>query len=333
MKEINSAFASLLRRPLCDVSGLDIFQCMSREDSDSICEVLRACMEERAEVRIRHSLALGGLRRDIETIVFPVLNSETGLVARLIGRHRMIAPENLDDDEPSAPAPVKPDLASIQEDIQQRIASELHNSTCQYLIAASLGLVRVRSCVGATDGVRKLCDDVDASIDRALREIRALTYLLYPQEVMAEGLKATIECYVRGFAARTALRVRTSIDDGVDRLPYDGQRSLLRIVQEGLANVFRHARATEVEILFQSTGGQFRLTISDNGRGFPARHLKRGGRTVSLGVGIPAMRERLARLGGSLEIRSDPNISGTMLCAVFPLLNATRHRRPLPLQS
>ena len=194
--------------------------------------------------------------------------------------------------------------------------------------------MRVRTCLGTAGGVERLCDDVDASIDQALREIRSLTYLLHPQNLMAAGLKATIECYAHGFAARTTLRVGIGIDARIDRLPYESQRSLLRVVQEGLTNIFRHAKATEVKIVVAATDGRFRLTISDNGRGFPVHRAKRGSGTISMGVGIPAMRARLAQLGGSLEIRSDPERSGTMLCAVFPFSNeAKRRKRRSPLQS
>jgi two-component system NarL family sensor kinase len=328
---MDRACAALLRLPSGNVSGLGIFQCWSSEDSESICEVLRTCVEDKVEVRIHHSLTLGGLRREVETIVFPVTEPEKGVIALLVGRHRIL-PEEFDQDESDEPAGLADDLASMREDVQQRIASELHDSTCQHLVAASLGLVRIRTCAGPANGVDRLCEIVDASIDRALREIRSLSYLMHPQDVVAEGLKATIECYACGFAARTALHVQTDIDAGVDRLSYDIQRSLLRVVQEGLANIFRHAKATQVKLLAKVTGEQFQLTLSDNGSGFPAHSDKRSGGTM-MGVGIPAMRSRLAHLGGSLEIRTSPESSGTMLYAVFPLPSeAKRRRRRLPLQ-
>jgi two-component system sensor histidine kinase UhpB len=197
-------------------------------------------------------------------------------------------------------------------------------------------MMRIRGGVGSADGFERLCNEVDASIDQAVREIRSLTYLLHPQGVMAQGLKATIECYAHGFAARTSLRVCIGIDASVDRLSYESQRSLLRVVQEGLTNVFRHAKATEVKIAVDATNGQFRLTISDNGRGFPVRQAKSGNGAMSMGVGIPAMRARLKQLGGTLEIRSDPETPhfGTTLCAVFPhRVEAKRRKRRLPLQS
>lgn len=334
---INHAFEALLGMSSREVPGLDIFHCLGSEDSESVCEVLQACLAEGSEVRIHHSLTLGGFRRNVETIVVPILDPVAGAVVRLIGRHRIL-PQEFPADELDETAELRGSisLASVQEDIQQRIGSELHDSTCQHLVAASLGMMRIRTCLGTTDGLERLCDDVDASIDEALREIRSLTYLLHPQNLMAQGLKATIECYAYGFAARTSLRVGINIDASVDRLPYESQRSLLRVVQEGLTNIFRHAKATEVKIAVDATNGQLRLTISDNGRGFPVRHAKDVNGAMTMGVGIPAMRARLKQLGGTLEIRSDPETlhSGTTLCAVFPYcVEAKRRKRRSPLQS
>ncbi|WP_284262161.1 sensor histidine kinase [Bradyrhizobium iriomotense] len=211
-------------------------------------------------------------------------------------------------------------LVSLQERIQQRIASDLHDSTCQHLIAASLGLMRLRTCLNDQAGAARLCDEIDASIDEALREIRAFAYLLHPQNLTVDGLKATIERYSRGFAARTSLHVTTRISPDIDRLSRDKQHSLLRVIQEALTNVFRHAKATEVKIAVASSGSHFQLTVSDNGRGFPTDRAKSGTRTVRMGVGIPAMRARLQQIGGTLDIQSDSvaRHSGTTLLAVFP---------------
>ena len=318
---INQAFEALLGISSREAPGLDISHCLGWEDSEAVCEVLQACLAEEAEVRIRHNLTLGGLRRNIETIVVPIVEPAGGVIVRLIGAHRILlkdSPEDAPDETTDVRNYVS--LASIQDGIQQRIASELHDSTCQHLVAASLGLVRIRTLLGSANGRESLCDQVVASIDEAMREIRSLTYVLHPQALMAEGLKATIECYAHGFAARTTLRVTLGIDASVDRLSHESQHSLLRIVQEGLTNVFRHAHATEVSILTDVTDGTFRLTIGDNGRGFPVRRANDGADARSMGVGIPAMRARVQQLGGRLEIQSDPTSphSGTTLCVMFP---------------
>ncbi|QAU46393.1 diguanylate cyclase [Bradyrhizobium guangzhouense] len=329
---INPALESHLGVSSEDIRETDVSDCMSRDDARSVCEALCACLAEGSEVRIRHRLAFGGQLRNMETTVVPVVDPTAGGVVRLIGGHR-IAPGKafesvtgvIDD------AHTGFNLASIQEDIQQRIASDLHDSTCQHLIAASLGLMRIRLNLGDPAEAERLCGEIDTSIDEALREIRAFAYLLHPQNLTIDGLKATIEQYAGGFAARTSLRVVTRIVDDVDRLPHETQCSLLRVIQEALTNVFRHAKATEVKIVVDATDSHFRLTISDNGRGLWADRAKQGARAISIGVGIPAMRARLEQIGGSLDISSDQAAprSGTVLCAAFPhgLTTNRRSRR------
>ncbi|MCK1655589.1 PAS domain-containing protein [Bradyrhizobium sp. 149] len=326
---INPAFELRLGVSSEDIREMDVSNCLGRDDARAVSEALRACFAEGTEVRIRHRLAFGGQRQTMETTIVPIMDAAAAGAVRLIGSHR-VAPNGLLENavERSDAAQASVNLLSIQEDIQQRIASDLHDSTCQHLIAASLGLMRIRRTMADPVGAERLCDEIDASIDEALREIRAFAYLLHPQNLTAEGLKVTIEHYADGFAARTSLRVTTRIVADVDRLPYEKQRSLLRVVQEALTNVFRHAKATEVRIVIDGTGSHFRLTISDNGRGLQAG---RANRAISTGVGIPAMRARLEQIGGSLEIRSDraAHRSGTVLCAVFPhaLVSNRRNRR------
>jgi len=324
---INPAFELRLGVSSEEIREMDVSNCLGSDDARAVSEALRACLAEGTEVRIRHRLAFGGRRQNMETTIVPIMDAVAGGAIRLIGSHR-IARKELFATERSDAGQASVNLLSIQEEIQQRIASDLHDSTCQHLIAASLGLMQIRQTIGDPVRAERLCDEIDASIDEALREIRAFAYLLHPQNLTDDGLKATIEHYANGFAARTSLRVTTRIVAGVDRLPYEKQRSLLRVVQEALTNVFRHAKATEVSIVIGGTGGHFRLTVSDNGRGLQAGRMNQA---ISTGVGIPAMRARLEQIGGSLEIRSDPaaHRSGTVLCAVFPhaLVGNSRNRR------
>ncbi len=165
-------------------------------------------------------------------------------------------------------------LLSLQEEVQQRIASDLHDSTCQHLIAASLNVMRMRRSLNEGGSADKICDDVDASIDQALREIRTFSYLLHPQNLLADGLKITIEQFVKGFSARTSLECDLEVAAEIDECSSAAQHSVLRIIQESLMNVFRHAKATRVRIAMGMTDTHFKLLISDNGCG--CRSAKRG---------------------------------------------------------
>jgi two-component system, NarL family, sensor kinase len=224
-------------------------------------------------------------------------------------------------------------LLSLQEEVHQRIASDLHDSTCQHLIAASLNMMRVRRALSGGDNAEKLCDDIDGSINQALQEIRAFTYLLHPQNLLTDGLKTTIEHFVEGFSARTSLQVSFDIAPEVDRLSYERQRALLRVIQEALTNVFRHARATKVIVAIRAMSTHFRLSVSDDGRGMPVGYATSGAETMQAGVGIPAMRTRLQQMGGALEIQSSSSAEcqGTTLCAAIPhSLPRKRTRLPMP---
>lgn len=297
--------------------------CMSGEDAKSICASCDACIAEGRPVRHRQHLTLGGRRREFETTINPIRDPETGNIVKLVGSHRAMdkrAAADVTDRVARRRAAAELDLRllSLQEEVQQRIASDLHDSTCQHLIAASLNVMRLRRAIKDSDGGEKIFDDIDASIDQAQREIRAFTYLLHPQFLLSDGLKATIEKFVEGFAARTSLRTSLNIGPEVDQLSYDRQRAVLRIVQEALANVFRHAHATQVKVAMVATNAHFRLQVTDNGRGMPGKQARSGPKAISLGVGIPGMRARLRQLGGTLEIHSAAGGRGTALCAVVP---------------
>ncbi len=210
------------------------------------------------------------------------------------------------------------ELTRLQEQLQQRIASELHDSTCQHLIAASLGVMQIRNTLGNPLKAEQHCEQVDASINLALKELRSIAYLLHPQNPLEGRLKATIERYAEGFAARTSLTVELSISRSVDTLPYEKQRSLMRIIQEALTNVYRHARATGVEIKIGAKEREFHLEIRDNGQGMMAGNRVCGGRP--LGTGLRIMQARLEEMHGRLDIFSAPTAvrRGTLLRATFP---------------
>lgn len=317
---VNPAFEAIFGTPSEAIRERPVSDLMNAQNVTALYKAFRTCLADGIEVRLCHHFGLGKFAKDIETIVTPIYDPNTCGVIGLIGSHRLSREGgSVVDVIPSAYGDMGAKLISLQQDIQQRIASDLHDSTCQHLIAASLSMMRIRVSFDDRANAEKLCDDVDASIDHALAEIRAFTYMLHPQNPTMDGLKATIEQYACGFAARTSLKVATDITPDVDQLPYNKQSSLLRIIQEALTNIFRHAKATEVEVAIEALEGRFRLCVRDNGQGMAGRHTRYGASEPALGVGIPAMRARMQQLGGMLKIRSTTaRGTGTTLCAVFP---------------
>jgi two-component system NarL family sensor kinase/two-component system sensor histidine kinase UhpB len=144
------------------------------------------------------------------------------------------------------------------------------------------------------------------------------------------GLKSAIEEFVVGLSSRTSLETRLKIDAAVDTLPNETQRSLLRVIQEALANVFRHAKATQVTISIKATDINVTLRISDNGCGMPISQARDRHKAVPLGVGIPAMRTRLDQMGGTFEIHSSSTAawSGTTVYATIPRAISRKGNKP-----
>src|SRR5262249_3808340 len=191
-------------------------------------------------------------------------------------------------------------LISLQEEERQRIAQLLHDSTAQHLVATSLNLMHLRPKDGLDGDKLMLWNHVEASMAEALREIRALSYLMHPLELDAEGLNASLSRYVCGHAARSGLIVRLRSTAKVDKLPLAVQRSLFRIVQEALANVHCHARATQVLVGLRALAGRTHLIITDNGCMSGAQEHALMRPTVDL-YGI---RARAHQFGGVVKIRT-----------------------------
>jgi len=103
----------------------------------------------------------------------------------------------------------------------------------------------------------------------------------------------------------------------VDQLSLPLQLALLRIVQEALANVHRHASATRVSVNFRRMGKRLRLVVSDDGKGAEETSGHQRGKPFSVGVGIPGMIARMQQFGGSLDIHSGPD--GTAVHATVPV--------------
>ena len=212
------------------------------------------------------------------------------------------------------------ELFALQEQLHRRIATELHDSTCQHLVAASLGLMQIRNALSDPPTIAKHCEQLDVSINSALNELRSVAYLLLPQDIFEGGLKAAIEQYAAGFADRTSLVVEVSISPEVDTLPYEKQRSVMRIVQEALTNVHRHASATRVDISIQTTEAEFNLEIRDDGHGVEAVDGTHRFPGPTFGAGLRIMQARLLEMGGRFEIFSSltEGRRATVLLATFP---------------
>jgi signal transduction histidine kinase len=206
---------------------------------------------------------------------------------------------------------------SLQEEERQRIAKELHDSTAQSLAAIGLNFMVLRAQGAADPATEKIWDDTEACLSEVLKEVRTITYLLYSPRLQSEGLRLSLHRFIEGFGARTGLIIRSRISRAADRVPLPAQRSTLRIVQEALSNVHRHANATEVSVDLRMFSEWLHLAVVDNGSGICGMVGEVETEAFRPGVGLPGMRARVRELGGNLKIISSPR--GTKIFAAIPI--------------
>ena len=204
-------------------------------------------------------------------------------------------------------------LLQVQEEERARIAQELHDSTSQHLVAVSLGLARLRR----SDAPARVLDDMRHALGEAQKEIRTLTYLLYPPKLSSQGLEMTLRSFLDGFRRRTGLSVASTTFGDIDGMALGVQRNVFRVVQESLANIHRHAGAHRVAIEVSLKRRGLHVTVADDGRRPEANTPVSGS-----GVGIRGMQARFAHYGGQLTVHH--RAFGTVVEGFIPAASLLR---------
>ena len=187
-------------------------------------------------------------------------------------------------------------LLKIHEYERQRMGQELHDSAGQLLVSLQLSIAHLK-LVEKDHGNDDLIEEIQETVARIDREIRSLAFLHYPVELGDRGLAAAIESLARGFGRRTGIATifRSVGNPQVQDAPI--ATALLRVAQEALVNIHRHAHASLAMIMLRKRKGAIMLVVSDDGVGIPADILEK-----RPGVGVQGMRHRVEAFGGHLEI-------------------------------
>jgi signal transduction histidine kinase len=209
-------------------------------------------------------------------------------------------------------------LQQAQDEERRRLARELHDSAGQLLAAIKMNLGAVQAMPLTTEVARLIADNSNL-VDQVTREIRTVSYLLHPPLLEMAGLASALRFYVDGFVERSKIAVDVDIPQQLDRLSDATEIALFRVAQECLTNIHRHSGSPTATIRITQEDGQIQMQVGDAGKGIPAE--KRIEQKTSGGIGFRGMRERIAQLGGSLEVESDRN--GTVVTAILPASKAT----------
>ena len=209
-------------------------------------------------------------------------------------------------------------LLQAQDEERRRISRELHDTVGQSLVVVLMNLEMLSRTV-----MDKTLEETIDLVKDISRDVRTVSHLMHPPVLDLSGLEAAINWYAEGFSKRSGIKTEVDSVQELPRLPIEKETALYRIVQESLTNVHRYSGASKAWIRVRVNEGQLRLEVEDNGKGLATEdtHVKRD-TPVTLGVGIPGMRERMRELGGSLRIQSSKH--GTKVTATLPLTAGTK---------
>jgi signal transduction histidine kinase len=153
-------------------------------------------------------------------------------------------------------------------------------------------------------------DTIRRLVESAVDVVRNMALMLRPSMLDDLGLVPAVQWQARETSRRTGMLVHVAADDLPDELP-DGHRTCVyRVVQEALTNSAKHSAARQVWITLRAAAGEIRLSVKDDGRGFASGRER--------GLGLLGLQERVAHLGGSLEVATEPG-RGTLLAVTLPL--------------
>jgi len=194
-------------------------------------------------------------------------------------------------------------LATLQE--RERLARELHDSVGQTLAATRLqaSTVRLMLARGETAQAGKCLEQMAAMTVAAEDDVR--DYLLGARTSLSGELSlfAALREYTHRFCQQFGLQIELSIPPQLESQGLDPAvaMQLLRIIQEALSNVRKHACATHAQVMFTLSGTMVRVTIADDGKGFDPEAVAA---RCAEGFGLQAIRERAEGLGGALQVDS-----------------------------
>jgi signal transduction histidine kinase len=202
-------------------------------------------------------------------------------------------------------------IAAAADEERRRIERDLHDGAQQQLVTLRIKLELAAELINENGGVgAPRLRALGAEVDQVLDQIRALARGIYPPLLADSGLEEAL----RSAALRAPLRTRVSAS-GVGRHPRKVESAVYFCCLEAIQNASKHARASSILIDISNGGPALRFEVRDDGIGFSSNG-------TPTGSGLTNMRDRLAAIGGALEIHSAPG-EGTAIRGRVPVAPQT----------
>lgn len=209
------------------------------------------------------------------------------------------------------PNPAAPALLELNEQQLVRIVLDIHDGPVQYLYTA-LALLEPLVQDWEDEAGRAQLLRISSLIQSSLHEIRACIGNIQPPEFQQRDLASIVAGLAIQHEERTGNRVGLEIDTLPQTIPLAVKIGLYRVLQEALANSYRHSGSTTHRVQLWAEEGRIHMAVADEGQGFTPPALEEAAARVGSGMGLRGMRERIALLCGEFRVSSQPGHGTTI---------------------
>lgn len=205
---------------------------------------------------------------------------------------------------------------------RKRLARDLHDTVSQQMFAIHMSASSLAKMIerGKTDAVGPLLEQLVAMSNLTQKQLRSMIAQLRPIELEGKRLSDALDkwfpdyCRQNGLQGSMDIRLSGPLSDGIEH-------QLFLIIQEGMANVVKHASARHVALSLHDNGNQYVLQIHDDGQGFESDSVRVNS------YGLSTMRERAQKLGGHMDVRSRAGAgTGTKIKVSIPKFEAVKEQ-------
>lgn len=192
---------------------------------------------------------------------------------------------------------------------RQRLARDIHDTLAQHFTSIIMHLAAAKHT--NRESVQSEVQQAEASARDGLDEIRRIVWDMQPEQIEKASLVGAIEELAARWSAENNVQVKMKVTGTPRSLASSAETALLRISQEAMHNISKHAQARKVNITFSYMEDLFVMDIADDGMGFEPSKIRNG-------FGMKTMRDRAEELGGTLTIESEQGI-GTAIAVSMPV--------------
>lgn len=201
-----------------------------------------------------------------------------------------------------------------EERVRQRISEQLHDGALQDLLAARQDLVEAASIAGDARTRDEMLGYAREGVERAVKLLREAVHALHPVVLQHGGLEAAMQAAADQAARQGSFRAEVSVDPAAAGLR---DELVLSVARELLNNAAKHAQADVVQVTVARQDGVVLLEVADDGRGLDPDAVAAA--PMSGHIGLASLTQRVEAVGGTLDLRGEPDGGGTTVVARLPI--------------